>query len=211
MGVKLRVLEGKSAGQEIKIPGPKFFIGRAEDCHLRPRSDMVSRHHCVILLEEGFVAIRDFGSKNGTLVNDELVKGQQELNNGDKLTVGNLQFEIRLSVGVGGRKKSKVESVEEVAERTVSMASSTDDTELHLEDWFGSGEDASTQADTQTVDMSDLVSSRDFRKKKAEDQPEDPNRPKVVGISEARAKMLKAPSSRGAAEDALKKMLRGGK
>lgn len=210
MEVRLRVLEGKNAGQEIKVPGPKFFIGRAEDCHLRPRSDLVSRHHCVILLEEDFVAIRDFGSKNGTLVNDEPVRGQQELQHKDRLTVGNLRFEIRTSVGVGGQKKPKVESVEQAAERTVSMASSGDETELNLEEWFGTGEDVTAHADTQTVDMSDLVSSRDFRKKK-DDQPEDPSQPKAVGMSEARAKMLKAPSSRGAAEDALKKILRGGK
>lgn len=211
MEVKLRVLEGKNAGREIKVPAPKFFIGRAEDCHLRPRSDMVSRHHCVILVEEGFVAIRDFGSKNGTLVNDEMVKGQQELKSGDRLTVGNLHFEVQLAVDVGGKKKPKAETVEEVAERTVSIASSTDETELNLEEWFGSGEEATAQADTKTVDMSELVSSRDFRKKKADDETEDPSQPKAVGMSEARAKMLKAPSSRGAAEDALKKMLRGGK
>ena len=36
MDLKLRVLEGKNAGQEIAVPSKKFLVGRAEDCHLRP-------------------------------------------------------------------------------------------------------------------------------------------------------------------------------
>jgi pSer/pThr/pTyr-binding forkhead associated (FHA) protein len=75
MEVRLKVVGGKNAGHELILAGPKFFIGRAEDCQLRPKSDLVSRHHCVILVEEGFVAIRDFGSKNGTLINGQAVAG----------------------------------------------------------------------------------------------------------------------------------------
>jgi len=43
MDLKLKVLEGKNAGQEVPVTGKKFFIGRAEDCHLRPGSDLISR------------------------------------------------------------------------------------------------------------------------------------------------------------------------
>ncbi len=74
MQVKLIVTQGKNAGQEVPVPGPKFFIGRAEDCDLRPQSDLISRHHCALLVEDGYVAVRDFGSKNGTFVNDQRVK-----------------------------------------------------------------------------------------------------------------------------------------
>src|SRR4051812_34142518 len=57
MDLKLRVLEGKNAGHEIAVKGKKFFIGRAEDCQLRPGSDLISRHHCVLLVEEGYIAV----------------------------------------------------------------------------------------------------------------------------------------------------------
>ena len=79
MELKFKVLVGNNVGQEVKIAGPKFFIGRAEDCHLRPRSDLISRHHCVLIVEEKLVAVRDFGSKNGTYVNAERVASEREL------------------------------------------------------------------------------------------------------------------------------------
>jgi len=87
MDLKLKVLEGKSVGQEIPVRCKKFFIGRAEDCQLRPGSDLISRHHCVLLVEDGYIGVRDFGSKNGTFINDERVVGERELKPGDRLTV----------------------------------------------------------------------------------------------------------------------------
>ena len=55
MDLKLKVLEGKNVGQEIPVHGKKFFIGRAEDCNLRPGSELISRHHCVLLVEDGYI------------------------------------------------------------------------------------------------------------------------------------------------------------
>lgn len=153
MEVKLVVAIGKNAGQVVNIRGPKFLIGRAEDCHLRPRSDTVSRHHCAILVDEGFVAIRDFGSKNGTFVNDERVRAEAELKNGDRLRVGKLEFDIQLVTDVGGKKKPKVESVQEAAVRTAKSAPTVNDDDVDLDDWFG--EDAASHVgDTTTLDQS---------------------------------------------------------
>ncbi len=149
MDVKLVVIGGKHAGQKVPVTGPNFFIGRSEDCQLRPQSDQVSRHHAVIILEEGFVAVRDFGSRNGTYVNDERVKAERELKNGDRVRFGPLQFEVQLAVEVGGKKKPKVHSVSEAAARTVE--SGTDD-ELDIFSLLGEEESVAagtTAADTQ--------------------------------------------------------------
>jgi pSer/pThr/pTyr-binding forkhead associated (FHA) protein len=100
MEVRLKVLVGKNVGQELLVPGPKFFVGRAEDCQLRPRSDLISRHHCVLLIEDDFVAVRDFGSKNGTLVNDQRIMGERELKSGDKLVIGPLEFQVLIQTTV---------------------------------------------------------------------------------------------------------------
>lgn len=100
MEVRLKVLVGKNVGQELLVPGPKFFVGRAEDCQLRPRSDLISRHHCVLLIENDFVAVRDFGSKNGTLVNDQRILGERELKSGDKLVIGPLEFQVLIQSAV---------------------------------------------------------------------------------------------------------------
>jgi len=148
MELKLIVCGGKNAGQAIPVSGRKFFIGRAEDCNLRPHSDLVSRHHCVILLEEGFVAVRDFGSKNGTYLNGERIRAEQELKKGDHLKVGDLEFEVELSVEVGGKKKPKVHSVQEAAARTAQSSKQSDGFDVnHLveEDTGPLAADAETQ------------------------------------------------------------------
>jgi pSer/pThr/pTyr-binding forkhead associated (FHA) protein len=138
MELTLKLLTGSGAGKEIKVPRSKFLIGRADDCHLRPYSDMVSRHHCVLLIEEGFCAVRDFGSKNGTLVNEERVVGQRELKNGDRMKIGVLEFEVELTSSVGGRKRPKVRDVKDVAQRTAgTSAEKTDDD--NISGWLSEG------------------------------------------------------------------------
>ena len=153
MDVKLIVASGKNAGQKIAVAGPKFFIGRSEECQLRPNSDLVSRHHCAIMVEEGFVAVRDFGSKNGTFVNDEPVRAEQELKNGDHLRVGPLDFTVELAVTVGGKKKPKVHSVQEAAARAAQVAAGSDD-DLDLSLLMGEEPEAAprSQVETQTLD-----------------------------------------------------------
>ena len=118
MEVQLKVLVGNNVGQVLKVPGPKFFIGRAEDCHLRPGSDLVSRHHCVLMVDGQTVSLRDFGSKNGTLVNGVRIIGETTLNNGDNIKVGPLEFEFQVIESLAGAKRPKVNSVKEAAVRT---------------------------------------------------------------------------------------------
>jgi pSer/pThr/pTyr-binding forkhead associated (FHA) protein len=156
MEVKLIVVHGKHAGQEIPIPGPKFFIGRAEDCNLRPHSDLVSRHHCVVMVEEGFVAVRDFNSKNGTFVNSQRIAGETELKSGDHLKVGQIEFEVQITVTVVSKKAPKVRSVQEAAARTVQSAHpQKGGKDLDVGDWF---EDtgAGSMSDTTTMLPGDL-------------------------------------------------------
>ena len=99
MEVKLLITRKNGAGRVVPVTAPEFFIGRAPDCHLRPNSHhLISRHHCVILTKNSGVAVRDFGSTNGTLVNGEKICGEQAMKDGDHLTVGPLEFEVRLTV-----------------------------------------------------------------------------------------------------------------
>lgn len=90
---ELKVVGGKQSGNRISLP-PKFLIGREQDCQLRPNSDLVSRHHCVFTLDDYTLRLRDLGSTNGTLVNNELLEGQVVLKHGDTVRVGNLEFEV---------------------------------------------------------------------------------------------------------------------
>jgi pSer/pThr/pTyr-binding forkhead associated (FHA) protein len=92
MHVKLKILRGASAGKVVTVRGPRFYIGRSEECNLRANSDAISRRHCEITVNEADASIRDLGSRNGTYVNGERIEGQHNLQMGDQLRVGPLEF-----------------------------------------------------------------------------------------------------------------------
>ena len=91
---ELLVKSGKQAGNSIGLQSGKFLVGREEDCHLRPNSDLVSRHHCVFTADEFAVRVRDLGSTNGTFVNGERIRGGVMLQSGDTISIGKLDFEV---------------------------------------------------------------------------------------------------------------------
>lgn len=212
MDVKLVCIGGKHPGQQIPVRGPKYFIGRAEDCHLRPGSREVSRHHAVILVEEGFIAVRDFGSRNGSFVNEEPVHGERELKSGDRLRFGPLEFEVQMTVAVGGKKKPKVASVREAAARTATPSSGDVD-EVDVSAWFGeeeAGPGEDWKAETQVGSPADSTAVMSQGKKEA-DAAQPPGAKKKMFKLTSPAKGLPAPktgSSDDAAADVLRKMMK---
>lgn len=96
MQVALKVIEGKQTGTLIPLNRQKFLIGREDDCQLRPNSDLVSRHHCVIAVDDFTVRIRDLGSTNGTFVNNQRITTQVVLKQGDLIKIGKLAFEMQI-------------------------------------------------------------------------------------------------------------------
>jgi len=100
MKLALVVADGVHKGKAIPIVVPQFLIGRDEQCQLRPASQAISKQHCAILIREGQVYIKDFGSTNGTFLNQEKVDGERQLHHGDHLIVGPLSFKVNLEVSV---------------------------------------------------------------------------------------------------------------
>lgn len=94
MNVKLVVVQGKPEGKEIPVRTPKFLVGRGTECHLRPNSELISRHHCMFLMDGNHVTLRDLGSTNGTLVNGERIEGDVAVWHEDLVQVGPLGFRI---------------------------------------------------------------------------------------------------------------------
>lgn len=105
---ELKVTSGKQAGNVIPLTSGKFLVGREEDCHLRPNSDLISRHHCVFTLDEYALRIRDLGSTNGTLVNGEKIRGGVVLKPGDIVSIGKLEFEVSLRDPSGDDTKTQL-------------------------------------------------------------------------------------------------------
>lgn len=95
MKISLMVLStGSAAGKALPITGPQFIIGRDPQCNLRPASAMISKRHCAVLVKGDQVFLRDFESTNGTFVNDEQIKGEVPVKDGDVLKVGPLSFKL---------------------------------------------------------------------------------------------------------------------
>lgn len=116
----LKVVGGKHDGEIIPLSSARFLIGRESDCDLRPNSDMVSRHHCAFTVDDYGVRLRDLGSTNGTIVNGERIRGVVQLNAGDEITVGKLEFALVIGdVGAAGTDESlQSETAELSAEDT---------------------------------------------------------------------------------------------
>lgn len=125
MQVMLKVLSGSHEGRELNVSGEKFLIGRSESCQLRPKSESVSRKHCIIVLKDNRVLIQDLKSRNGTYVNDKRLPTDKAkvLSGGDKLRVGKLDFEVVIEHGLQAPKKPEVSDMGDAAARTVEAGS----------------------------------------------------------------------------------------
>jgi pSer/pThr/pTyr-binding forkhead associated (FHA) protein len=96
MKVSLIVAQGVHKGKVIPIPITQFVIGREEGCQLRPSSPAISKKHCAVVIRGGKVFVEDFGSTNGTFVNDNKVEGAAEVKDGDKIRCGPLEFVLKV-------------------------------------------------------------------------------------------------------------------
>ena len=92
----LVLTSGKQEGKLLEIKLPQFLIGRDPQCNLRPASPMISKRHCALIVRDDKAFIRDFGSTNGTYLNDQRVEGEHELKNDDQLKIGPIHFAVRL-------------------------------------------------------------------------------------------------------------------
>jgi pSer/pThr/pTyr-binding forkhead associated (FHA) protein len=125
MQVMLKVLSGSHEGRELSVSGEKFLIGRSESCQLRPKSESVSRKHCIIVLKDNRVLVQDLKSRNGTYVNDKRLPTDKAkvLAGGDQLRVGKLNFEVVIEHGLQAPKKPEVADIGDAAARTVEAGS----------------------------------------------------------------------------------------
>ncbi|MFO0918300.1 MAG: FHA domain-containing protein [Planctomycetaceae bacterium] len=94
LNAELKIRSGKYQGKSIPLTTKRFLVGREQDCQLRPNSELVSRHHCVFLVDNYAVRLRDLGSTNGTRLNGQLVRGEVVLKPGDQITIGRLVVEL---------------------------------------------------------------------------------------------------------------------
>lgn len=95
----LEITKGADAGRDFNVTGKKVLIGRDPVCELCLSDGQVSRQHAAMVCDGTRWEIEDLKSRNGTLVNGELVT-RRTLLDGDVVMLGDtlLVFHHSLSV-----------------------------------------------------------------------------------------------------------------
>jgi pSer/pThr/pTyr-binding forkhead associated (FHA) protein len=99
MNLRLLVVQGRPAGKALIFAPGEYYLGRGEECHVRFNSEIVSRQHCELHVREDHATLKDLGSRNGTLVNGQLVR-EHTLHDGDQVQIGAVVFAVRLEHAV---------------------------------------------------------------------------------------------------------------
>ena len=96
----LRVVAGPlPAGTIFPLEAVKNTIGRTRDNDIALDSHRVSRFHAAVHGGDGRWWVEDLNSGNGTLVNGEQVHGTRDLNDRDRITVGDTVLEFTADAG----------------------------------------------------------------------------------------------------------------
>src|SRR5262249_30773758 len=80
-------------GPDIALDQEMVVVGGHPACDVRLDSLRVSRHHCCITREEGYLVVRDLGSTNGIPINGQRVEmGRLRLS--DELSIAHLGYRL---------------------------------------------------------------------------------------------------------------------
>jgi DNA-binding winged helix-turn-helix (wHTH) protein len=79
----------------LSLRAGENLLGRDKEAAVCLDAASVSRHHARILVEGSRATLEDLGSKNGTSLNGERLRGARELRDGDSLRLGHVQLLFR--------------------------------------------------------------------------------------------------------------------
>ncbi len=99
---RLAFLTGPFKGKRMSVQQASVTIGRAPECPILIPDDEISWTHAVIEQKEDGIHVRDLGSMNGVMVNNQLVRDAL-LKNGDVIEIGKSSFQFK----AGGQDEPK--------------------------------------------------------------------------------------------------------
>jgi EAL domain-containing protein (putative c-di-GMP-specific phosphodiesterase class I) len=107
-------VEGGRQLRRIAVEPLPFRVGRLPDLALSLTSESVSKEHAELFLRGSSLYVRDLGSKNGTLVNNEHVT-ERQLHEGDILHFAQVEFRV-------GRQEIEEPEEQGIEPSTVALA-----------------------------------------------------------------------------------------
>ncbi|MBK5237839.1 MAG: FHA domain-containing protein [Actinomycetales bacterium] len=93
--LRLVIVSGDKAGQELPLTGDPITIGRSSDSSLVIKDDYTSTHHARLEIRGGTWILRDLDSTNGTLLGGVRVTSPTPVPLNIPITIGATSFEVR--------------------------------------------------------------------------------------------------------------------
>jgi anti-anti-sigma factor len=107
MEIKIIATTGRARGQAVEVRAAKYFIGRHDNCQLRPDLAELAGIHALIEHREDHVFLRDFGAEGGTGINDRVLHMREtEVFDGDLIQIGPMV--LTLSIRSKGENRNGV-------------------------------------------------------------------------------------------------------
>jgi len=88
MSIRVRLQSPHAVPADYDFEGTEIVIGRAASAAVVIPDTRVSRQHARIVRRDGDWWVEDLGTRNGTLLNGELMAGAAKLKAGDRLGIG---------------------------------------------------------------------------------------------------------------------------
>ena len=88
----LTAANGPDAGRKYDLHGQEWVLGRLPECQIVINVGAVSRNHAKIAREGSAYFLEDLKSRNGTYLNNQLLKDRRRLSHGDKVKVCDVEF-----------------------------------------------------------------------------------------------------------------------
>lgn len=83
------IIKGTNVGMVYALSKTDFtVIGRGEECDIRVLDLLVSRRHCEINWKKNNFYVKDLSSTNKTFLNKKIVEGENILEPGDTIKIG---------------------------------------------------------------------------------------------------------------------------
>ncbi len=89
-------VSGPAHARAIALTQRLTLIGREMDNDIVLDDDRISRLHAELRWERGHIELADYGSLNGTLVNEQAVRGRVPVRDGDIIALGKRRFRLTL-------------------------------------------------------------------------------------------------------------------
>lgn len=221
MQLQLKVKTGGHEGKLISVNQDKFLIGRSDECHLRPKSESISRRHCAIVRKDGRILLIDLKSRNGTEVNGKKLDPSRAkvLKHDDHIKVGKLEFIAVMEAGVSNVKKSEVKNVKEAAARSAENLTDSRFEEVDVSSWLEEADQVKRNGDADPItrqfqmeekESTDLSAESTVMEVKAEEETKaDERKKQKPGKLPPVSKSPTTENSKDAASETLRKFFSG--